>query len=134
MRYQGHNILAIIAAAIVIYFIEFLIYGLAISPVQFREMAGFTEEQLASGMYKMPFGIVMPILAAIGLSLVIKWRGAAGLAAGAAIGAIMAILFGFGSRMYGYIYGPNTETYLAVDFARYVATYAAGGAIIGAWK
>ncbi|MET0183263.1 MAG: DUF1761 family protein [Caulobacterales bacterium] len=134
MRFQGHNILAIAAAAIAIYFIEFLIYGLGIPPEQFREMAGFTSEQMASGMYKMPFGVVMPILTAIGLSLVIKWRGSKGAAAGVITALIIAILFGFGSRMYGYVYGPHTETYLAIDLARYLVTYALGGAIIGAWK
>lgn len=135
MRFGGHNILAIALAALVIYGLEFLLYGLAIQPAQFQAMSGMSVEQgEAIGLSRMPFGIVMPVLAAIGLSLVIKWRARPGLASGAMAGLLMALCFGFGSRMYGYVYGPHTEAYLAIDLARYVVTYAAGGAIIGAWR
>lgn len=135
MRYQGHNILAILVAALAIYAIEFVIFAVLISPAQFMAMSGMSEAQgSAIGASRMPFGILMPLLAAIGLSLVIKWRGALGMSAGAMTGLIMALVFGFGSRMYGYVYGPHTELYLAIDFARYLITYGVAGAILGAWK
>jgi Protein of unknown function (DUF1761) len=135
MRYQGHNVLAIAAAAVVIYLLEFLLYGVAIQPEQFRAMSGMSEAQgNAIGMARMPFGAIMPILAAIGLSLAVKWRGAMGPAAGAMTGVLMGVCFAFAGRMYAYVYGADTETYLLIDLARFVVTYAIGGAIIAAWK
>ncbi|MGE3143503.1 MAG: hypothetical protein AB7L65_09295 [Hyphomonadaceae bacterium] len=133
MRFKGHNLLAIAVAALAIYGLEYLLYGLAISPAQFRAMSGLSETQQGD-MSRLPFGVLMPILAAVGLSLVIKWRAAIGPAAGAGVAVLMAVLFGFGSRLYGYVYGPDTEVYLAVDFARYIVTYGVAGAILGAWK
>jgi hypothetical protein len=134
MRVNGHNVFAIIVAAIAIYAIEFLIFGLAIAPDQFMQMSGMNEAQRDAGMGRMPFGIVMPVLAAIGLSLVIKWRGASGALAGAATAAIVAVCLAFAGRMYGFVYGPHTEIYLAIDLARFAVTYAIAGAILAAWK
>lgn len=135
MRFQGHNILAIVVAALAIYALEFVLYGLVISPEQFDAMSGLSAEQRDRlGMSRMPLGVVMPVLAAIGLSLAIKWRSAAGAAAGVVTGVLMALFLGFGSRMYGYVYGPHTDAYLLIDLARYLVTYAVAGAILGAWK
>ncbi|MEJ0061212.1 MAG: hypothetical protein WDM79_17315 [Terricaulis sp.] len=90
MRYNGLNILAIVVAAIVIYLIEFVIFGLAISPEQYQIMSGMSaEQQNATMMARMAFGPVMPILAAIGIALVIKWRSAIGMSGGAVTGALM---------------------------------------------
>ena len=74
MRFDGHNVLAIIVAALVIYAIEFVIFAVLISPNQYMAFTGIREDQMQMGMARMPFGIVPPLLAAIGLSLVIKWR------------------------------------------------------------
>lgn len=135
MRFQGHNVLAILVAALAMYALEFVLFGLIISPEQFNVLSGLTEEQRALlGMSRMGLGVVMPILAAIGLSLAVKWRGASGIVAGALTGVLMALFLGFGSRMYGYVYGPHTDAYLLIDLARYVVTYGVAGAILGAWK
>jgi len=139
MRVSGHNVLAILVAALAMYLIEFLIFAVAISPAQFMAMSGMSAEQGAAiGLSRMPLGPLMPILAAIGLSLAIKWRGAQGVhlgaGAGAATGLILALLLGFSSRMYGYVYGPHTEAYLLIDLGRYLVTYGVAGAILGAWK
>lgn len=134
MRYQGHNVLAIIVAALVIYGIEFVIFGMLIPAEQYQAMTGVTAQQAEAGMSRMPLGVIMPVLAAIGLSLTIKWRAAAGWLAGLATGLIMAVLFGFSASMYGYVYGPDTGQFLAVDLAHYLICYGAAGAILGAWK
>jgi hypothetical protein len=135
MRYNGLNILAIVVAAIAIYLIEFVIFGLLISPEQYQIMSGMSaDQQNATMMARMPFGPVMPILAAIGIALVIKWRAAIGMGGGAMTGALMAVLFAFAGRMYGYVYGADTETYLLIDLGRFVLSYGVAGAIIGAWK
>jgi hypothetical protein len=135
MRVNGLNVLAIAAAAVAIYLIEFVIYGVLITPEQFQLMSGMSAEQGAAiGMSRMPLGPTMPILAAIGIALVIKWRGGAGVAAGVVTALLLAVLIAFPSRMYAYVYGAHDETYLAIDLGRYLVTYAVAGAILGAWK
>jgi hypothetical protein len=76
----------------------------------------------------------MPILAAIGLSLVIKWRNQAGLMGGVMTALMMAVLFGFSASMYAYVYGSHTEQFLLVDLGHYLVAWGAAGAILGAWK
>ena len=132
MRYMGHNVLAIAAAAIVIYAIEFVIFGVLISPEQYEAMVGLTSQQMHPG--RMPIGLIMPILIAVGLALVIKWRNAAGWMGGLMTGLILAVLFAFPVALYSYVYGSHADAFLAVDLAHYLVCWGAGGAIIGAWK
>lgn len=135
MRVNGHNVLAIIVAAIVIYAIEFVIFAVLIPGDQYMAMVGMTPEQAeAIGMSRMPLGIVSPILAAIGLSLAIKWRGAAGWVGGAMTGLLMAALFAFGTAFYSYVYGPHTTQFVAINLGHFLVCYAAAGAVLGAWK
>lgn len=134
MRYSGHNVLAIIAAAIAIYAIEFVIFGMLIPGEQYMAFTGITPEQAEAGMARMPIGIIPPLLAAIGLSLVIKWRNAPGMMGGLITALWMAVLFAFGTSLYGYVYGPHTEPYLAVNLGHFLVCWGVAGAIIGAWK
>jgi hypothetical protein len=134
MRVMGHNVLAIIVAAIAIYLIEFVIFGMAMTPDQYQALSGYSAESMAAGMARMPFGIVPPLLAAIGLSCAVKWRNKAGWMAGAVTGVLMAIFFGFAVSFYGYVYGPNTAAMMGVSLGHFVVAYAAAGAILGAWK
>lgn len=132
MRYQGHNVLAVIVAAIAIYLIEFVIFAVMISAEQYTAMIGVTTDQLHPD--RMPYGAIPPILAAIGLSLAVKWRNAPGPMSGAMTGILMAIFFAFAASLYGFVYGSNTETFLAVNLAHYLVCFAVAGAILGAWK
>jgi hypothetical protein len=133
MRYQGHNILAIVAAAAAMYAIGFLIYGVLFS-AQRQAASGYTEESFAGQEWKMALSPVMPLLIAAGLSLAIKWRAQPGWMAGAVTGLIMALVFVFASRLYTFVYSPEAAAMLAIDSAHLFLISAAGGAIIGAWK
>jgi hypothetical protein len=132
MRYQGHNVLAIVAAAVVIYLIEFVIFAVLIPGDQYFALTGMTEGQ--GDASRMPVGIVMPILTAIGLSLVIKWRNAPGMMAGLSTGLLMAVLFAFSTSLYAYVYGANTVAYLPINLGHFLVCWGAAGAILGAWK
>jgi hypothetical protein len=134
MRVQGHNVLAIAAAAIAIYAIEFVIFAVLIPADQYMAFTGITAQQAEGGMARMPFGIIPPVLAAIGLSMVIKWRNASGWMGGLTTALWMAVLFAFGTSLYGYVYGPHTEAYLPVNLAHFLVCYGAAGAILGAMK
>jgi hypothetical protein len=132
MRYMGHNVLAILVAAIAIYAIEFVIFGVMIPGPQYASMVGLMDEQMHAD--RMPVGVIMPILTAIGLALVIKWRNAAGWMGGATTALIMAVLFALPVALYGYVYGSHTETFIGVNLAHFLVCWGAAGAILGAWK
>jgi cytochrome bd-type quinol oxidase subunit 2 len=132
MRVMGHNVLAIVVAAIAIYLIEFVIFGLLIPGDQYEAMVGLSAEQMHSE--RMPIGALPPLLAAIGLSLAIKWRNAPGWMGGVTTALLMALFFAFATSLYPYVYGAQTEVFLAVDLGHYLVCYAVAGAILGAWK
>ncbi|MES1202066.1 MAG: DUF1761 family protein [Pseudomonadota bacterium] len=136
MRFNGLNILAIIVAAIAIYAIEFLMFGVLIPGPDYARMVGMSDAQSQASMAatRMPFGAIMPILAAIGLALVVKWREGVGLLSGFITGALMGVLFGFAATMYSYVYGAATETWLLVSLVHYIICYGVAGAILNAWK
>lgn len=95
---------------------------------------GITADQVTANEWRMPIGMAMPLLAAMGLSLVIKWRNAPGLMGGVTTALWMAVLFAFGTSLYGYVYGPHATAYLPVNLAHFLVCYGAAGAILGAWK
>lgn len=134
MRVMGHNVLAIVVAAIVIYAIGFVIYGVLIPAESYLQMAGIDEAEAAAAAGKMPLGVIMPILLAVGLSLAIKWRNQPGWMEGAKTAFLTTLFFVFASRLYGYVYSAEDGQLLAVDTAHIFATNIAAGAIIGAWK
>lgn len=135
MRVMGHNVLAIIVAALAIYGIEYVIFAMLIPSDQYMAMTGFSQEQAdAIGMSRMPFGIVMPVLAAIGLSLAVKWRNAAGWMGGATTALILAVLLGFGTSLYSYVYGAHAASYLPINLGHFLVAWGAAGAVLGAWR
>jgi len=134
MRVMGHNVLAILVAALAMYAIGFLFYGLLFGEA-WQAAAGYTKEELEGGMAKMPLGFVIPILLAIGLSLTVKWRNAPGLMGGLTTGLLVAVFLLIAERMYGYVYSPaGGETLFMIDVAHTLVIAAVGGAILGAWK
>lgn len=133
MRVQGHNVFAIIAAAIAIWAIGFLIYVVLFSQ-QWMAWTGVSEADAEAGAARMPFMFVMPVLQAIGLSLVVKWRNASGLIAGAVTGAIVAVLLTIAGRMYGWVYSTEPTELFGLDSLHYLLTHMAAGAILATWK
>ena len=134
MRMMGHNVLAIVVAAIAIYALEYLIFAVLLPGAQYMVMSGYSADSMQAGMSRMPLGVIPPILAAIGLSLAVKWRNKPGWMSGFVTGVMMAIFFGVAVTLYGYIYGPNNAAFVAVNVGHFVVCYGVAGAILGAWK
>lgn len=133
MRIMGLNVVACLIAAIAMYAVGALVYGVLFSDV-WMGLSGYTPELLAPYMWKMALSPIMPILGAIGIAVAIRWRKAEGPAAGAATGVLVCLFFAFTARLYMYVYGPEPEGLLALDAAHLFASYAVGGAILGAMK
>ncbi len=132
MRLMGYNVLAIAAATVAIYLIELVIFAVMIPGPQYMALTGLAEGQGDDS--RMPFGIVMPLLTAIGLALVIKWRNAAGWMEGLRTGLMMAVLFGFSTSLYGYVYGAHTADFLPINLGHFLVCWGAAGAVLGVWK
>ena len=133
MRVAGHNVLAIIAAAIAMYLIEYVMYGVSISRESYMALSHVTAEDSAGNMWKMPFGIIGPLVWATGLSIALGWKGAKGLQAGAMVGVVTSIFFMCAARFYQWGYGPTGLDFFALDALHFLLCGAVGGAIIAAW-
>lgn len=136
MRIGGQGILAVLAAAVAIYAIGFVIYGLVFSEM-WQSLQGYTKESMATDFagkeWRMALSPVMPILIAVGMAIVMGWRGAKGLAAGAKTGFIVGLFFLVAARMYSFVYGTEAEGLLAMDSAHLLLNGVVAGAVLGAW-
>jgi hypothetical protein len=133
MRINGHNVFAIAAAAVAMYAVGALIYGVLFS-AQWMQLTGYSKDSFAGQEWRMALSPIMPALIAVGLSLTIKWRAAAGWLPGALTGFWMGLLFAFAARMYNFTYGTEQPGLLAMDGAHLILAAMVGGAILGAWK
>jgi len=133
MRYNGHNVLAIVVAAVAIWAIGFLLYVVLFAD-QWMTWMGISEADANKDNGRMAYMVIMPFLQAIGLSLVVKWRGATGLMSGLTTGVLMAVFLTIAGRMYGWVYSFEPTELFGLDSLHFVLTHAVAGAILGAWK
>jgi hypothetical protein len=128
---MGHNGLAILAAAIAIWGIGFLLY-VVLFQAQWMEWMGVSDAEQDNG--RMPFMVVMPVLQAIGLSLAVKWRDRPGWFEGVKVGLLLAVFLTVAGRMYGWVYSFEPTQLFGLDALHFLLTHAVAGAILGAWK
>jgi hypothetical protein len=133
MRVAGHNVFAVLAAAVAVFAIGFLIYVVLFSE-QWLVWSGYTQAMLDPYAGRMPLMLVMPFLTAIGMSYIVRWRGATNLIEGAVAGLIVGIFIAVSVRLYGYVYGTDSTEILALDSAHMLLTHAVAGAILAAWR
>lgn len=135
MRAGGFNWAAVIAAAVAIYVIGFLIYGILVPEDRFMAMAGITPQELESaGRYRMAFGPVMPVLTAVFLALLFKWADVRGAAKGAVWAAVVALASAIPALWYGWVYGVGPVEGTILDSLHLLAGHLVAGAILGAWR
>lgn len=96
---------------------------------------GLTEADIEQGGgARMPFMLVMPLLTAVGLSMILKWRNASGWMAGLKTGAVVAVFITIAGRMYGWVYSFEPTELFGLDSMHFLVSHALAGAILGAWK
>lgn len=135
MRSGGINWLAVIVAAIAIYAIGFVIYGLLVPPDTWMAWEGTTAEDMERvGSSRMPFSVVMPLMTAIFMAVIFKWAGVAGASSGAKWGAVVALASAVPAMMYGWVYGIGPAEITMVDCGHLLLGHVAAGAILGGWK
>jgi len=134
MRIGGLNILAVLVAAVAIYAIGFVIYGMLIPADQWMAMAGMSESEQATAMTRMPFSVVMPIMTALFMALIFKWAAVSGMASGARWGLVIGLASAVPAMLYGWVYGGLSTDMTMIDVSHLLLGHLAAGAVLGGWK
>jgi hypothetical protein len=135
MRICGINWVAALVAAVAIYAIGALIYGVLIDPAMWMESAGITPEKMAAvGTSRMPFSPVMPLMTAFGMAFLFKWGGVSGLANGVKWAVLVALTSAIPTMLYGWVYGVGPFSGTLIDVAHLALGHVAAGAILAIWK
>jgi hypothetical protein len=134
MRSGGINWLAVIAAAIAIYAIGFVIYGMLLPEPDLMAMTGMTEAEKATAMSRLMYSPLMPIMTAVFMAVLFKW----GSVGDAVTGVKWAVVVGLASAvptiLYGWVYGGLETNMTMIDCAHLLLGHIAAGAILGGWK
>lgn len=134
MRSGGMNWMAVIAAAIVIYAIGFVIYGVLIPQDVNIAMSGMTDTEQATADARMIFGPLMPIMTAVFMAVLFKWGQVADAMAGAKWAVVVALASAVPTMLYGWTYGGLNTSMTMIDCAHLLLGHIAAGAILGGWK
>ena len=127
----GDNWLAIGVAAIAFYAVGFIIYGAVFSKL-WMQLSGFSKEQLQPHMWKMAISPIMPILAAIGLAIILKLARVDNLTSGLVITVQIWFFIVLSTRLYSYVYSPERPGLLVMDAIHLLLGFMAAGAVISA--
>jgi hypothetical protein len=135
MRAGGFNWAAVLAAAVAIYAIGFVIYGMAIPPDRWMAMAGISQAELdAVGQSRMAYGVLMPVLTAVFMAVIFQWGGVSTISTGVRWAVAIAFASAIPALLYGWVYGVGPVEGTVVDCAHLLLGHAAAGAIIGGWR
>ena len=134
MRSGGINWLAVIVAAIAIYAIGFVIYGMLIPEDQLVAMMGISEADKATAMSRMPFSVVMPIMTAVFMAVLFKWASVADAMAGIKWAVVIGLASAVPTMLYGWVDGGLPTNMTMIDVSHLLLGHIAAGAILGGWK
>jgi hypothetical protein len=135
VRIYGINVWAIIGAALSIYGLGVLIYGLIVDPALWMASARISQAEMdAVGLSRMPFSPILPLVTAIGMAIVFHWAKVSGLANGIKWGAMIASLSALPALWYGWVYGVGPLSGPMIDSVHLFLGHCLAGAIIGRWN
>ncbi|HEU0284949.1 MAG TPA: DUF1761 family protein [Sphingomicrobium sp.] len=135
MRAGGINWVAALAAAIAIYAIGFVIYGLLIPAETWMAWEGVSEAETAAvAESRMMFSPIMPLMTAIFLAVLFKWGQVASVSTGIRWAAVVALASAVPTELYAWVYGTGAIEVTVVDAAHLLLGHVAAGAILGGWK
>ena len=135
MRAGGINWLSVLAAAIAIYAIGFVIYGFLVPEEWWMAASGITKEQIdATGMARMPFSVVMPLMTAAFLAVLFKLGRVVDASTGVKWAAVVALASAIPTLLYGWVYGVGPFDVTLIDGGHLLLGHLAAGAILGGWR
>ncbi len=133
MRVLNINLVAVLVAAIAMYAVGALIYGVLFSQA-WMALSGYTQDSFAGNEWRMALGPVMPLITAFGLALVFQRLDVNDRPSGLAIAACAWLFFTFTSRLYSFSYGIEPVGLLGLDSLHLLLTHLVGGAILAKWR
>lgn len=137
MRAWGVNWVAVIVAAIVHYLISFLIYGVLFTDMWIVLM-GYTSETaeaaFAGQQWRMGLGVIMPILASVGLATLIAQTGKTSLRGAVGLAVLAWAAFGLSTSLYFYVYQLYPLGVFVMDGAHALISYVVVAAILAVWR
>ena len=130
-RISGVNLLGLLLAALAIYLVGFVWYGLMFSEIWMAE-TGYTEAMYeGQSSLWMPAGIIMPLILAFGLGWHMKQKNISTLKTAALFGLWLGLLIGAPLMMYAYIYSPyHSWELLLIDTSHVVVSFVLGSAVL----
>ncbi len=135
MRIAGLNVLAVLGAAVGIYLLGFVIYGMMVQQESWLVMSGISKAEAdAVGMTRMIYSPIMPLVTAIGMAVLFKWADVAGAVNGAKWGLLVAILSALPALWYGWVYGVAPVAGAFLDSAHLLAGHVLAGTILARWR
>ncbi len=135
MKILGYNALAILAAAVAIYAVGFVIYGVLLTPEAWMAVSGISKEQMdAVGVSRLPYSPIMPIVTAIGMAILFRWANVVGSASGIKYGLLIALLSAVPALWYGWVYGAGPVSGTIIDSAHLITGHVVAGAILARWR
>ena len=134
-KIAGINVVAVIVAAIVIYAVGFLWYGVLFSDAWVSAM-GYTEAELQeSSPAWMAVGFVISLLTAIGLAVALRWNAIASPASAARRAGVLWLFFGLPFCMYGWVYDPaHSTTLLLIDASHLFVGWVAAAIVLSLFR
>ena len=133
MRAGGIHWAAVLVAAIAVYVIGFVIYGVLV-PEEVANAGASAEEMAAVGASRMPFGVVMPLMTAGFMALLFKWGQVGSAGQGLRWAAVIGLASAVPALLYGWVYGVGPIDFTMVDAGHLLAGHLAAGAILGGWR
>ena len=135
MRICGIHVLAVLVAAVAVYAVGALIYGVLVGPEVWMEGAAITQQQMdLVGMSRMPYSPIMPLMTAFGLAMLFNWAGVSGLGNGVKWALLVAFASAVPTLLYGWVYGVAPFYGTMIDIAHLMIGHGVAGAILASWK
>lgn len=134
MRAGGMNWAAVLAAAVAFYALGFVIYGMIVPEETMLAWSRLTQEEMASGMARMPFGALLPLATASFMAVLFKWGGVDSAAKGVRWGTVIALASTIPTIWGGWVYELRPFGAGLLDSAFQLIGHAVVGGILGRWR
>ncbi|MEQ9434381.1 DUF1761 domain-containing protein [Hyphomonas sp.] len=130
-RLSGVNLLGVLLAAIVMFFVGFVFYGMLFSE-QWMAARGYTADMAADANPAwMAGGFLIELVLAFGLGWVLKLKGAKGLSACVSTALMLAVVVVLPVSSYEYVYGfYHSLPGLLVDWGHMLVGMGLAGAVL----
>jgi hypothetical protein len=135
MHIAGINWVAVLAAAAAFFVIGYVIHMKLVDLKAWnaaKHISGLELDKL--GMSRMAFGLVLPLVTALGLAVLFNWGNVASVSDGVKWALVVAMASAVPALWYNWFYGTAPIWTFLVDSAHQLVGHAVMGAILAGWR